>query len=235
MQPGGGSGIRTHVGVTQTCFQDMRLQPLGHPSRRKRFYHITFPSHLHLRAAVCERHLLSLPRYSFGVPKKQSPCNDMFTDIININGTTNKLRCHHHWRRNCRSHRRSSPRRTRIKPLILEADERVGGRLSGKEEIKIKDWNFPSEHGVHGIWSSYVNLRHMLKRHEVVSQYISARDEQWIYRVGNSVRRAPIGKVIRNSIIPAPFHYIQLFFSRNFWGMLTLRDLFRFSMFGLCW
>ena len=38
-EPGGGSGIRTHVGVTQTCFQDMRLQPLGHPSRRKRFYH----------------------------------------------------------------------------------------------------------------------------------------------------------------------------------------------------
>ncbi len=30
----GGSGIRTHVGVTQTCFQDMRLQPLGHPSSR---------------------------------------------------------------------------------------------------------------------------------------------------------------------------------------------------------
>ena len=42
----GGSGIRTHVGVTQTCFQDMRLQPLGHPSTspgmhlgRRRFYH----------------------------------------------------------------------------------------------------------------------------------------------------------------------------------------------------
>ena len=28
----GGSGIRTHVGVTQTCFKDMRLRPLGHPS-----------------------------------------------------------------------------------------------------------------------------------------------------------------------------------------------------------
>ena len=41
---GGGSGIRTHVGFHQTCFQDMRLQPLGHPSsahyfRRVRFYH----------------------------------------------------------------------------------------------------------------------------------------------------------------------------------------------------
>jgi hypothetical protein len=33
----GGSGIRTHVGVTQTCFQDMRLQPLGHPSMGSRF------------------------------------------------------------------------------------------------------------------------------------------------------------------------------------------------------
>ena len=36
---GGGSGIRTHVGVTLTCFQDMRLKPLGHPSERRRFYH----------------------------------------------------------------------------------------------------------------------------------------------------------------------------------------------------
>jgi len=112
-----------------------------------------------------------------------------------------------------------------LKPLILEANERVGGRLSGNEEIKIKDRTFPSEHGVHGIWSSYVNLRHMLKRHDVVSQYVPALDEQWIYRVGNSVRRVPIGKTIRNSMIPAPFHYIQLFLSSRFWGMLTLRDL----------
>ena len=35
----GGSGIRTHVGVTQTCFQDMRLEPLGHPSIRSRHLH----------------------------------------------------------------------------------------------------------------------------------------------------------------------------------------------------
>jgi isorenieratene synthase len=112
-----------------------------------------------------------------------------------------------------------------LHPLIIEADERVGGRLSGKEEIDIKGWKFPSEHGVHGIWSSYVNLRHMLKRHEIVSQFTPARDEQWIYRVGNSVRRVPIGKIIRKSVIPAPFHYIQLFFSLRFWSMLTLRDL----------
>jgi hypothetical protein len=42
----GGSGIRTHVGVTQTCFQDMRLQPLGHPSRRKDFTMFFYMAHV---------------------------------------------------------------------------------------------------------------------------------------------------------------------------------------------
>src|SRR5512147_1776606 len=72
-----------------------------------------------------------------------------------------------------------------LKPLILEADERIGGRLSGKSEINIKGRTFPSEHGVHGIWSSYVNLRAMLQRQEVVSEFIPAKEEQWIYRVGD--------------------------------------------------
>ena len=34
----GGSGIRTHVGLHQTCFQDMHLQPLGHPSTGPRLF-----------------------------------------------------------------------------------------------------------------------------------------------------------------------------------------------------
>ena len=34
----GGSGIRTHVGLHQTCFQDMHLQPLGHPSIGSRHF-----------------------------------------------------------------------------------------------------------------------------------------------------------------------------------------------------
>ena len=112
-----------------------------------------------------------------------------------------------------------------LKPLIIEADERVGGRLSGKDEIQIKDWRFPSEHGVHGIWSSYVNLKFMLRRHEIISQLVRAREEQWIYRVGRFIRRAPIGSAIRNSMIPAPFHYIQLFLSPRFLGMLSLHDM----------
>jgi carotenoid phi-ring synthase / carotenoid chi-ring synthase len=78
---------------------------------------------------------------------------------------------------------------------------------------------------VHGIWSSYRNLKSMLRRYDIVNQFTPATDEQWIYRIGDSIRRANIGSAIRNSLIPAPFHYIQLFLSPRFWGMLTLRDM----------
>jgi hypothetical protein len=111
-----------------------------------------------------------------------------------------------------------------LKPLVIEAGERVGGRLAGTESIDIKGYRLPLEHGVHGIWNSYVNFRHMLERHEIVGDLIPATDEQWIHRDGNFIGRARIGSTIRNSLIPAPFHYIQLFIKPNFLRMLGLRD-----------
>lgn len=112
-----------------------------------------------------------------------------------------------------------------LKPLLIEADDHIGGRLAGLPHTTVRGADFPSEHGVHGIWSSYRNLKAMLRRHGIVDQLRSAADEQWIYGLGGLVRRANIGRAIRGSVVPAPFHYIQLFFSPRFWGMLTLRDL----------
>ena len=114
-----------------------------------------------------------------------------------------------------------------LKPLIFEGGEQVGGRLAGKENILINDWCFPNEHGVHGIWSSYVNFKHMLRRHEILPKLVPAQEEQWIYRTDNFIRRAPIGSVIRNSWLPAPLHYIQLFLLPQFLWMLDLRDWVR--------
>ncbi|MFN8411700.1 MAG: FAD-dependent oxidoreductase [Anaerolineales bacterium] len=111
-----------------------------------------------------------------------------------------------------------------LKPLVLEAGEQIGGRLAGLVTVNIKGVDFPQEHGVHGIWNSYIHLKSMLKRHEIIGDLIPAQDEQWIHRTGNSIRRAPIGSVIRNSLVPAPFHYIQLFLMPQFLTMLTLRD-----------
>jgi len=93
-----------------------------------------------------------------------------------------------------------------LKPLILESGERVGGRLAGKEDILINDRCFPNEHGVHGLWSSYVNFKHMLRRHEILPKLVPAKEEQWIYRAENFIKRAPIGSVIRDSWLPAPLH-----------------------------
>ncbi len=111
-----------------------------------------------------------------------------------------------------------------LKPLLLEAGERVGGRLSGKEDILVNEYCFPNEHGVHGIWSSYVNLKSMLRRHGLLPQLIPAKEEQWIYRSGNFIGRAPIGSTIRNSKLPAPFHYIQLLLLPQVWWMFDIRD-----------
>ena len=111
-----------------------------------------------------------------------------------------------------------------LKPLILEASERVGGRLAGKEEIRINDWCFPNEHGVHGIWSSYVNFKDMLGRHQILPKLVPAKEEQWIYRSENFIKRAPIGSIIRHSRIPAPLHYIQLFLLPQFLWILGIRD-----------
>ncbi len=111
-----------------------------------------------------------------------------------------------------------------LKPLILEADERVGGRLSGKEEIVINGWKFPNEHGVHGVWSSYLNLKTMLRRHAIIERLIPANDEQWIYRHHNFIGRVGIGSMIRNSPLPAPLHYLPLLFHPRFMWMLSPSD-----------
>ncbi len=111
-----------------------------------------------------------------------------------------------------------------LKPLLLEADERVGGRLSGKEEILVNGWKFPNEHGVHGIWSSYLNFKSILRRHEIIGQLIPANDEQWIYRNRNFIGRVDIGSMIRNSPLPAPLHYLPLLLHPKFMWMLSLSD-----------
>ena len=111
-----------------------------------------------------------------------------------------------------------------LRPLVLEADERVGGRFSGKEDILVNGWCFPNEHGVHGIWSAYVNLKAVLRRHKIIDQLIPAREVQWIYRTGNFIGGAPVGSVIRNSILPAPLHYLQLFLLPQFLWTLGIHD-----------
>ena len=112
-----------------------------------------------------------------------------------------------------------------LHPLILEADEQfIGGRLAGGETIQVGGASFRLEHGMHGIWSQYRNLQAMLARHNLRPVFVPAREENWIYKSGSFVGMAPVGSTIRRSVVPPPFHYLQLFLRRQFLWMLDLRD-----------
>ena len=57
-----------------------------------------------------------------------------------------------------------------LQPRLLEAHPQfVGGRIAGGETISLEHqgqtWHFRAEHGVHGIWNPYVNLKATLARH----------------------------------------------------------------------
>ena len=108
---------------------------------------------------------------------------------------------------------------------VLEADSHFpGGRISGKETVEIDGWRFPGEHGVHGIWSSYLNLQAMLSRHRIRPVFVPAQEEDWLYRRGGRIKKAAVGSAMRQSWIPAPFHYLNLFLRPSFLAMLDLTD-----------
>ncbi|MCB0034913.1 MAG: FAD-dependent oxidoreductase [Anaerolineales bacterium] len=116
-----------------------------------------------------------------------------------------------------------------LRPLLLEADpEWVGGRLKDGPPVEFESngrrWSFPSEHGVHGLWSPYVNLKALLAELDIAPNYVPAQDETWILGDGSWVRKAKIGRTIRKSKIPAPLHYLQLFLKPSMWRMMNIHD-----------
>ena len=118
-----------------------------------------------------------------------------------------------------------------LRPLVLEADPKYcGGRVAGGDVVEFdhqgQTWRFRGEHGVHGIWSPYRNLQAMLARHGLRPMFVPAQEENWIYKYKDGhVRAAAVGSALRNSWLPAPFHYLALFFRPRFLAMLDIRDI----------
>ncbi len=111
-----------------------------------------------------------------------------------------------------------------LKPLVLESAARVGGRLSGGEEITLNGTTFRLEHGVHGIWSPYRNFNAMLARHNLRPVFVPAYEETWVYRRHGFTALADVGRSLRRSPFPAPLHYLNLFLNPRFLWALDLRD-----------
>lgn len=112
-----------------------------------------------------------------------------------------------------------------LKPLVLEADPNyLGGRVAGREVVELDGWQFRGEHGVHAIWSPYLNFQAMLARHNIRPMFVPALEEAWIYKRGPRVKKAPVGTAIRYSPLQAPLHYLNLFVRPRFLRMLQFRD-----------
>ncbi|NTV99821.1 MAG: FAD-dependent oxidoreductase [Oscillochloris sp.] len=115
-----------------------------------------------------------------------------------------------------------------LDPLLLEADLHFGGRMGGGETVALdhggQRWCFPAEHGIHGLWGQYHNLRAMLDRHGIATDRIAAEHEDWVHRENGRTYRTEAGSVVRRSIFPAPLHYLGLLIRPSFLSMLTLRD-----------
>jgi isorenieratene synthase len=117
-----------------------------------------------------------------------------------------------------------------VRPVLLEAHpSAIGGRLRDEAPITVgyqgTRWEFPAEHGVHGIWSPYVNLRALLTRYGCMPALLPSLDETWIDGRGRTIRTAEIGSAMRDSPIPPPFHYLAMFVRPHFLRMLTPQDI----------
>ena len=113
-------------------------------------------------------------------------------------------------------------------PLLLEADQHFGGRMGGGATVELEHggqrWHFPAEHGIHGLWGQYHNLRAMLDRHGIAPDRVTAQHEDWVHREGGRTSRAEAGSAVRRSPFPAPLHYLGLLVRPDFIAMLRLRD-----------
>jgi isorenieratene synthase len=98
----------------------------------------------------------------------------------------------------------------------------VGGEVS--VSLKGLTRTFSPEHGIHGLWSEYHNLRATLERFDLAPDVALAQEEEWIHGEAGRVRRVEIGSAIRQAFLPAPFHYLELFTRPGFLAMLSPRE-----------
>lgn len=117
-----------------------------------------------------------------------------------------------------------------LQPLVLEATtDELGGRYAGRGQVQFHhagaEWVFPVDHGVHGWWSQYHNLRALLRRFRIAPPLVPAGRQEWVYAKPGSLHRLEVGRRLVTSPLPAPFHYLSLVLTPAFLRMLGPLEL----------
>lgn len=124
---------------------------------------------------------------------------------------------------------------------LLEADHVAGGRCSTRERVCFEfggeTHEFPAEHGVHGVWRSYRNLRRLLVQLDLESGLVPALSQELVAVQGGKIVFPEVGEVLRETRLPTWFSSLALGrrieFVRTCWQsgpvstLTLLRDLQR--------
>ncbi|MCO4763759.1 MAG: FAD-dependent oxidoreductase [Myxococcales bacterium] len=114
------------------------------------------------------------------------------------------------------------------KVIVFEADVEVGGRAhrhaSCEFDYEGRVWRFELEHGLHGIWRQYRNLRRIIEEEGGLGRLVHAKDQEFVMptRTGE-VRAYEFGARVRHAPLPDLLAFGQIFTAGDF-GLQALRD-----------
>jgi isorenieratene synthase len=100
--------------------------------------------------------------------------------------------------------------------VLVEAAPRLGGRWStcGRFEVTHhgRDWSFPVEHGLHGVWRQYQNLRRLLDTHGLSGHFAPAGEQSLAFTDAQGrAQTAGIGLPVRESRLPDSLAQLAIF------------------------
>ncbi len=124
---------------------------------------------------------------------------------------------------------------------LLEADSVAGGRIATRESVQfthgMRQFEFPLEHGVHGVWRSYRNLQRVLGELGLTHGLSPALRQELVAIQGGKIVHPEVGQVLRETRLPSWFSALALARRSEFlWTCLEggprstgllLRDLLR--------
>lgn len=91
--------------------------------------------------------------------------------------------------------------------LLVEADTVPGGRLATRDRIAIerdgRRFSFPLEHGIHGVWRPYLNLRRLMTELGTAHTLVEAPFQELISEQRGRVTYAEVGARIRTAPLPS--------------------------------
>lgn len=105
--------------------------------------------------------------------------------------------------------------------VVFETAVDVGGRAHRHGHCSFehadRTWSFELEHGIHGIWRQYRNLRRVIDEENATGKLVHAHDQELVMPIaGGAVKAYEFGARVRNSPLPDMLAFSQIFAADDF-------------------